>query len=895
MQATTRLLHRLRRDRRGVSNIIVIVLSFIIIVIIVSNVVLWSYQMNQLDWEKMREDMAITNVEHATRSSWFVAQSEYTVNIGSRVSGTYTDTQSIDTSFESFNETAQAQSYYPSGFNLLNSTKHSGGVLSDLQSDDSVYMTFSSYVSSSSTTAKTNAFIAYRDSTTTLNTPKERTWTGDTASWGSQNEMTTANSPVRFVRVAYSPIEQRSMEKIVVTLSDDGYLDAYVFDGASWNVTNNIASVGVIVNAYRCFDIAYEKTSGRALLVYSRGTTTNEIGYKIWTFRTGWSTEYLLNLAYTTGRVNWVCLASAPGTRSGTADDDEIAMIYLDSNTDVHGYVWTGSSWSLMGVATVWDATAAIATEECITVAYEQQSGRAMFIWGDGTTDINNYRIWDGNTLSALTTLTITAQGAVTNWVALKSNPISNELMYLVVDGASDLNTAYWSGSAWTIHTEHDGTVDTNAQRCADFAWEPTGSKGLLCWGTTAGFITYRTFTAPNTWGTITNVVMRSGAVARSHPWVQLRTNPRSISGDIMILGAVAEATDLDLGAISWNGTAFTVIGASTFSTDINVITRECFEIEFMNFGPPTEFAVEVEFTGASNAGAWTQLVWTIDSAWTSSSVSVTLQLYNYTLGSYPTSGNGYMNYTSSATANTDEIKNQTITENPTHFRNATGYWKIKVKGVKTGAASFDFKADLVVFSPGAVSNCQLDLNGTFIIDLSTYPLAYIQTMEILVRYRASDAGENWYLKAYNWTALAYSDSGFNTTAGHMPTTGWDDYVVNLTSSWRSYVANNGTMYVKFVDGTPDSNSTTIDIDFLGIRATFDGANFTFKNQGSLTSHLVSLWIINSTSHRRYNADVFVNSAEIFSYIRADIPLPSGQYTVKVVTERGNMAVYFGS
>jgi hypothetical protein len=102
-------------------------------------------------------------------------------------------------------------------------------------------------------------------------------------------------------------------------------------------------------------------------------------------------------------------------------------------------------------------------------------------------------------------------------------------------------------------------------------------------------------------------------------------------------------------------------------------------------------------------------------------------------------------------------------------------------------------------------------------------------------------------------------------------------------------------MYVKFIDNGPDSNSTTIDIDFLGIRATIDGANFTFKNEGSLTSHLVSLWIINSTNHRQYDTDAFINSAEIFSYIRADIPLPSGQYTAKVVTERGNMAVYFGS
>ncbi|MDH5636742.1 MAG: hypothetical protein OEY47_08795 [Candidatus Bathyarchaeota archaeon] len=73
-----------------------------------------------------------------------------------------------------------------------------------------------------------------------------------------------------------------------------------------------------------------------------------------------------------------------------------------------------------------------------------------------------------------------------------------------------------------------------------------------------------------------------------------------------------------------------------------------------------------------------------------------------------------------------------------------------------------------------------------------------------------------------------------------------------------------------------------------------NGTRFTFKNEGALTSHLVSLWIINSTNHQRYDINVFVNSAETTTYLRADISLPDDQYTVKVVTERGNIAVCSG-
>ena len=188
----------------------------------------------------------------------------------------------------------------------------------------------------------------------------------------------------------------------------------------------------------------------------------------------------------------------------------------------------------------------------------------------------------------------------------------------------------------------------------------------------------------------------------------------------------------------------------------------------------PSEYAVEVEFTGTSNTEDWTQLIWTVDSAWTISSVNVTLQLFNYTLGDYPTSENGYIAYTSGDTPNTDETKNQTITVNPTDFRNATGYWRMKIKGVKATDTQFDFKVD------------------------------------------------------------------------------WTEFKV---------VTDSGTL-------------------------------FTFENAGSLTSHVVSLWIINSTNHRRYDANLFINSGEEATYIRADIRLPSTPFIAKVVTERGNMAVF---
>ncbi len=99
-------LRKFARDRFGLSNIIVIVLSLVILVIVVSNVILWSYEMNQLDWEKMKENITIVNVTSATNKAWM---------------------------------------YNPSGYSLRGSTSWMSGSLSNLASDDSAYMTFRSY------------------------------------------------------------------------------------------------------------------------------------------------------------------------------------------------------------------------------------------------------------------------------------------------------------------------------------------------------------------------------------------------------------------------------------------------------------------------------------------------------------------------------------------------------------------------------------------------------------------------------------------------------------------------------------------------------------------------------------------------------------------------------
>jgi hypothetical protein len=105
------------------------------------------------------------------------------------------------------------------------------------------------------------------------------------------------------------------------------------------------------------------------------------------------------------------------------------------------------------------------------------------------------------------------------------------------------------------------------------------------------------------------------------------------------------------------------------------------------------------------------------------------------------------------------------------------------------------------------------------------------------------------------------------------------------------YVRSDGVVRVEFSDEGLHTDQTIAEIDFLGTRAIMNGACISIKNSSPLSIHIVAVWITNS-SHQRYDVDLFVNSGESIEYIREDISLPQDAFIAKIVTERGNIAVF---
>jgi hypothetical protein len=117
------------------------------------------------------------------------------------------------------------------------------------------------------------------------------------------------------------------------------------------------------------------------------------------------------------------------------------------------------------------------------------------------------------------------------------------------------------------------------------------------------------------------------------------------------------------------------------------------------------QYTAKVEFTGSPNVQNWASFVWSVDSYWDTEQVSVTIQFYNFTLGAYVTSGEGYLTYTSSVIPNTAELKSQNIAVDAEDFTNSTGHWKVKITGVKNTTSQFQMKVDLIAIDASYLSS----------------------------------------------------------------------------------------------------------------------------------------------------------------------------------------------
>ncbi len=701
----------------------------------------------------------------------------------------------------------------PATQSLTTGTMIAGTFPGDLSSEDGVFVQYRE------TTDAVEASTGYRSNTgtNTVSSPKTRTWSG--AAWNAETEQSTAGSPIRALRMAWTPTA--STTRIFVTQSDDGWLDAYACSPAC-TVTSDIGQVWLSGSPpgtpEKRFDVAYERASGDALLVYAVYTTvtTRDLAYRTYVGGSWSAEQYLDDTGHATDlQYRSVRLASRAGS-------DQIGLIAGENNnTHVNVWIWTGTSFGSNTEFTSVDGV----TREQVAIGWESNSGNLVAVTVDGTNPERvAYREYT-TSWSGIGTVQCATTGNNARWLALSADPVStaDDMVLAVGDNGNDLSTCYWNGGTFTNFQTQDTAIDSASARAFDFAWESSGSKGLLVYGTTAGQITYRTFTAPNTWGGATNAAMG----ANTHPWVRLATNPFPRTGAVKIIGAVMEAIANDLGAITWDGSTFTVVGASTFTADTGTTTYDSFDLAYHDTNDD-QLLDRYDWTGVP-AG-----------------VSYTLQVKGY--------------------REDEDINVQVLTPAST--------WNTRLTISATANTLYTYTLTPVEYNAGGPSIRFVDANGPggtqsdLWIDwasITTVELRYALEVRqdvtgiitgsnpiLTVRGNITSGGENFHMYVWNFTSASWNlllAAPFTSTNAY--------HNASLAADHLS----GGTVRVRFVDAaSQDATRWALSLDFVAVVITNDQAALTNAGVSPASGYITtSFTFFVRYSDPENNAPAFVN------------------------------------
>ncbi|MBP9668907.1 MAG: DUF2341 domain-containing protein [Candidatus Pacebacteria bacterium] len=299
--------------------------------------------------------------------------------------------------------------------------------------------TYGSNIARISTTIR-EAFMAYAEGTTQA--PRYRIWTG--TAWGSELSGVSTGDTIRFVEAAASPTRD---EYIVGTLGSTGVVKTQVYNGTTDSFGNIKEVESTVANALaRGFDVAYETSSGDAMVVSCRGT---EAVFSVWN-GTSWTATSSIALG-TTGNCEWVRLAADPAS-------DEMVLVVrsaIAGATDYEAQIWNGTAW---GVSPMTMGSQLVANAEGMFVEYEESGGQAVVGVANGANNNFIWNAWNGSGWDGTNTAGVQndfANGRLVRDVG------SDRMGLCYIDIDSDLGFLEWSGSGWNTFAEFEGTGNT--------------------------------------------------------------------------------------------------------------------------------------------------------------------------------------------------------------------------------------------------------------------------------------------------------------------------------------------------------------------------------------------------------------------------------------------------
>lgn len=392
----------------------------------------------------------------------------------------------------------------------------------------------------------------------TVATPRNRAFDNASGTWGAETSLPSNSTTNLATILKASPTRNEMIAGIV---NSSGTLNVYLWNGTSWT---SQWTFNTGIGTTPRFAITYEEVSGDAMVVYSRNNTADEMQYRIWN-GSSWTSATNLPSERTNGTVHFIVAK----TRAGT---DEIGLLWADSARDLSAQFWNGSSWVGEPAAVLENDLGQIAGSAAIEgpvadLAFEEQSGRLMVVWGNnsGTNFRHVIRAANGTWGSVVSPAGFTQQAEV---IQLASRAGTNQIAYITSSnwsytsgGQSEkVEASIWNGSSWITPVKFNaGTTGFVGQMDVGVVWMTSGgiTKALFSYNgpATAG-VDYFSYD-PSTGFSGTTFETASPAPATSDDHLhRLVLNPFDSSQAILIL--VDSNNDLFTRKVAFNGSAFT-------------------------------------------------------------------------------------------------------------------------------------------------------------------------------------------------------------------------------------------------------------------------------------------------------------------------------------------------
>ena len=419
----------------------------------------------------------------------------------------------------------------------------------------------------------------YGEGTTTP--PEYGYYTNSTNTFGDRADAATANATINWTAIEASPTEDLL---IAGSLSSAGANNLTIQQSDGSNTNWAVQWQDYDANyTYQGFDIAFEDSSGDALVVYADGTATPKYRKYDGTPKT-WSGEGSITVTRTAGTVYWVKLETNPGTNT-------IGLAYSDSNSETCSQIWSGLAWGNEPAA---DMPIMAANTNGFDLGWEASDDDLVVVSTKTAVNGLHYSTWDGANWT-VDQLLSNGLGANQASVRVAGNPVSssNCVVVATLDNTAttpDLHMARWNGGGWTVQVDQDTSTLSYNSPHLDLDWAGSTGQAFLVYSDVNTGLTLTNYYANNSAcntdfvKSTTGTAPTLGAAGR---FIQADSDPTSSN---ILYGVLENTAAGDLSyfkytyALTPNLSSLAEVnyGASSpVTTDTSTVTTECFSFAF--------------------------------------------------------------------------------------------------------------------------------------------------------------------------------------------------------------------------------------------------------------------------------------------------------------------------